>query len=181
MRLLSALLPALLYAAPWVSLFDGQSLHGWVNEGGANFRIENGVITVDNGPYTWLRSARSYRDYELELEFKTAADGNSGIFLRSARTGKPHETGYELQIFNAHPQYPTGGVLNHGRAPAGTKFLPDVWNRYQIRHQGPRLIVHLNGQLVLDLTDTKSRAGYLGLQFNPNFPITFRNIRLRRL
>lgn len=181
MRLLSLLAALPLLAASWITLFDGKTLSGWVNEGGANFRAENGVITVDQGPYTWLRSEKAYKDYELEVEFKTAADGNSGIFLRSATTGRAHETGYELQIFDAHKDYPTGGVLNHGKAPANTKFKPDVWNKYEVRHQGKRMIVKLNGKQVLDLTDDKSTSGHIGLQFNPNKPIQFRNIRVREL
>jgi hypothetical protein len=181
MRLLSVFAAAPLLAASWLSLFDGKTLTGWVNEGGANFRVENGVITVDQGPYTWLRSEKTYKDYELEVEFNTAADGNSGIFLRSAATGRPHETGYELQIFDAHKDYPTGGVLGHGKAPANTKLKPNVWNKYQIRHQGKRMLVKLNGKQVLDLTDDKATSGYIGLQFNPNKPISFRNIRIREL
>ncbi len=172
---------ALLGAGPWVSLFDGKSLQGWVNEGGANFRVEGGVITVDDGPYTWLRSEKSYKDYELEVEFKTAADGNSGIFLRSAAAGKAHETGYELQIYDAHKDYPTGGVLGHGKAAASVKLKPDVWNKYQVRHQGKRMVVKLNGKQVLDLTDDKASEGHVGLQFNPKKPISFRNIRIREL
>jgi len=46
----------------------------------------------------------------MKCDFRTAADGNSGIFLRSAKEGNPHETGYELQIFDQHPQFPTGGL-----------------------------------------------------------------------
>jgi hypothetical protein len=175
------LLPFLLFAAPWMNLFDGRSLSGWINEGGANFRAENGVITVDQGAYTWLRTEKTYRDYEFEVEFKTGVGGNSGIFLRSAAQGKPHETGYELQIFSAHPQFPTGGIVGHTKATNATRFQPDAWNKFHIRHQGPRLKVKLNGKLVLDWTDTKSAAGHLGLQFNPNKPISFRKIRVREL
>jgi hypothetical protein len=170
----------LLAANPWKPLFDGASLQGWTLEGDANFRVEKGVITVDKGTYSWLRSNESYGDYELKLEFKTAADGNSGIFLRSAATGKPHETGYEIQIFDAHPQFPTGSIVGLQKGQAA-KLKPDVWNQYEIRHQGPRLLVKLNGKTVLDLNDTRSAQGHVGLQFNPNKPISFRRIQLRQL
>jgi hypothetical protein len=171
----------LLATGGWVTLFDGKTLQGWVNEGGANFRVEQGVITVDHGPYTWLRSEKSYRDYELVVEFKTAADGNSGIFLRSAATGKPHETGYEVQIFDGHKDYPTGGVVGHAKGASGVKLKPDVWNTYEVKHQGKRMVVKLNGKEVLDWSDDKATAGHIGLQFNPNKPISFRNIKIREL
>ena len=69
-----------------MDLFDGKTLKGWVNVGGANFRVENGVITVDKGPSTWLRSKETYKDYELRLEFKTTADGNSGVFCAAPQS-----------------------------------------------------------------------------------------------
>lgn len=181
LSLLACVLPLLLSAAnPWVPLFDGSSLRGWALEGDANFRVEKGAITVDRGSYSWLRSNDSYGDYELKVEFKTAADGNSGIFVRSAATGKPHETGYEVQIFDTHPQFPTGSIVGLiRRQPA--KLKPDVWNKYRILHQGQHLQIRLNGKIVLDTNDARSARGHIGLQFNPNKPISFRNIQLRKL
>ncbi|MDX2267572.1 MAG: DUF1080 domain-containing protein [Bryobacter sp.] len=176
----TGLAPAL-SAAPWKQLFDGATLAGWVKEGNANFRAENGAITVDQGTYSWLRTEKAYTNYELEVEFKTAADGNSGIFLRSAAQGKPHETGYELQIFATHPDYPTGSIVGQVRGEKSARFRPNEWNRYQVRHIGKRLVVKLNGKLVLDFTDDKAASGHLGLQFNPNKPISFRKIRVREL
>jgi hypothetical protein len=171
---------SILTAASWTPLFDGATLKGWVNEGGANFRVENGVIRVDDGAYSWLRTEKEYGDFEMSVEFLTAADGNSGIFLRSQANSKAHETGYELQIYDAHPKFPTGSILNAG-AVTGVKFKAGVWNRYQIRAQGKRIVVKLNGKQVLDLTDDKSSRGHLGLQFNPGKPISFRNVRVREL
>lgn len=181
MRLLTFCLPLFVLAAPpWTPLFDGTSLAGWTLEGDANFRAEKSVITVDKGAYSWLRSNAVYGDYELKLEFKTAADGNSGIFLRSAATGKPHETGYELQIFDAHPQFPTGSIVGLLKGQPA-KLKPDVWNKYEVLHQGPHLVVKLNGKTLVDARDSRSAQGHIGLQFNPNKPISFRRIQLRKL
>jgi hypothetical protein len=168
-------------AGTWVKLFDGRTLKGWINEGGANFRVEGGAIVVDSGPYSWLRTEKPYRDFEMEVEFKTAADGNSGIFLRSAAEGRPHETGYELQIYNGHPEYPTGGIVGHVRGEDSARLVPGAWNKFWIRHQGAKLEVKLNGKPALNWSNSKSSAGYLGLQFNPNKPIAFRGIRVREL
>lgn len=173
------LLPLLvLFSA--IDLFDGKTLNGWVNEGGANFRVENGAITVDNGPYTWLRTEKVFKDYILTLEYKTAADGNSGVFLRSAATGKPHETGYELQIYDDRKDFKTGSLVGIVEAKPN-RIKPNEWNTIEVRHQGPRVIVKMNGLEVVNTTDTRSLKGHLGLQFNPNKPISFRNIRVREL
>lgn len=171
----------LLAAAPWQPLFDGKTLTGWVPEGTANFRVANGVITVDNGPYTWLRTVKSYKDYELSVEFKTGVDNNSGVFLRSAAIGLPHITGYELQIFDSRKTFATGSVVDVAEAKPRVNVKPDVWNRFEVRHIGPRIVVKLNGKQVLDTSDTKSLSGHIGLQFNPGKPISFRKIKIREI
>jgi hypothetical protein len=177
---MNLLLICFLLGAQLTSLFDGKTLNGWINEGGANFRVENGVITVDKGPYTWLRTTKTYKNYELKLEFKTTADGNSGVFLRSAATGKPHETGYELQIFDDRKDFRTGSLVGVVEATP-SKIRPDQWNTFEVKHVGPRVIVKYNGKQVVDVQDQRSLEGHIGLQFNPNKPISFRNIRIREL
>lgn len=172
--------PALLLLLSAIDLFDGKSLNGWVNEGGANFRVVSGAIVVDNGPYSWLRTEKQYANYHLTLEYKTTADGNSGVFLRSASTGKPHETGYELQIFDDRKDFKTGSLVGIIEARPN-KIRPDEWNTIEVHHIGPKITVKMNGQTVVDTSGTRSLRGHIGLQFNPGKPIAFRNIRLREL
>lgn len=162
------------------SLFDGKTLNGWVNVGGANFRVENGTITVDKGPASWLRTETTYKDYELKLEYKTAADGNSGIFLRSDATGKPHETGYELQIFDDRKDFKTGSIVGLAEATP-TKIKPNEWNTFEVTHIGPKIIVKHNGKKVVETSDKHSLSGFVGLQFNPDKPISFRKISIKEL
>jgi len=173
------LTPLLLLLAA-IDLFNGKSLDNWINEGGANFRVENGVITVDKGPSSWLRSVKTYGDYQLNLEYKTTADGNSGIFLRSAAKGQPHITGYELQIFDDRKTFKTGSIVDVAEA-APNKIKPNEWNSIEVRHIGQRVIVKMNGKQVLDVSDKRSLNGHLGLQFNPNKPISFRKIKIKEL
>lgn len=162
------------------NLFDGKTLKGWVNVGGANFRVENGAITVDKGPAGWLRTDTTYKDYDLKLEYKTAADGNSGIFLRSDATGKPHETGYELQIFDDRKDFKTGSIVGIAEATE-TKIKPNEWNTFEVIHFGPKITVKHNGKKVLETSDKRSLSGFIGLQFNPGKPISFRKISLKEL
>lgn len=69
------------------SLFDGQTLDGWVVKGGtATFKVENGMIvgtTVEGSKNTFLSTARDYGDFILELEVQCDAELNSGIQVRS--------------------------------------------------------------------------------------------------
>ncbi len=164
----------------WVLLFDGETLFGWTPEGGAEWRVEGGALAADAGESGWLRSNATFADFMLDLEFRAGAEGNSGVFVRSAARGAPHETGYEVQIWNQHPDFPTGSLVGHSAAKK-TDHKPDQWNRYQIRAQGGKWTVTLNGEQVLDAYAQKSRAGHIGLQYNPGKKIEFRNIKLKPL
>lgn len=74
----------------FVSIFDGRTLEGW--EGDATYwRVEDGVLVGEVKPETLLRSntfiiwqGGEPADFELKLEYRISADGNSGINYRSA-------------------------------------------------------------------------------------------------
>lgn len=81
--------------AGWTPLFDGKSLSGWEQRGGAaKFHVEIGQIVgtaVSNTPNTFLCTTRSYANFVLELHFKVDAGLNSGVQLRSLYTAVPTE------------------------------------------------------------------------------------------
>ena len=93
---LFAQLPPKEAADGWIQLFDGESLFGWSQEGAAKWKVEGGALTFDAGQVGWLRSNSVFADYILKLDFRTRKGGNSGVFVRSAKSGQPHETGYEV-------------------------------------------------------------------------------------
>jgi hypothetical protein len=164
----------------WILLFDGESLFGWTQEMAAKWRVADGAIIADAGDYGWVRTNSVFADYVLRCDFKTTADGNSGLFLRSSKEGKPHETGYELQIFDTHPKFPTGSLVMHVPATGG-KIKPNQWQTFEVTVQGDRFIVKLDGKQVLDARDPKSKIGHIGLQYNKDKKIEFRNIKLKPL
>jgi len=163
----------------WIQLFDGETTFGWAQEGKAQWTASGGVLTPagENG---WLRTTSPFTDFILKLDYRTGAEGNSGIFLRSAKEGAPHETGYELQIWNQHPEYPTGSLVNHIKGKR-VKPAADQWHTYEIQATGDRWTIKLDGKKVLDGRDAKSRMGHIGLQYNQDKKIEFRNIRLKPL
>jgi hypothetical protein len=73
----------------FVSMFDGKSLAGW--EGNPKYwRVEDGVMVGEITPETILKSntfiiwrGGSPRDFELKVEYRITAAGNSGINYRS--------------------------------------------------------------------------------------------------
>jgi len=165
----------------WILLYDGKTTFGWTPEGKAEWTVgSDGSLVGNSADSGWLRSNSAFADYILKAEFKTGPTGNSGIFLRSAKTGAPHETGYELQIWNQHPKFATGSLVNH---IAAKKVAPaaDRWHAFEIQAIGDHFIIKLDGKKILDGHDKKSAAGHIGLQYNKNNKIEFRNLKLKPL
>lgn len=175
-------------AQNWTSLFDGKTLNGWQARatfsapGTGDWKVENGAILCGGAESGWLSTNASFKNFRLQLEFKGPADVNSGVFLRSQKTGQPHETGYELQIWDKQPAgYLTGSLVGSVKAPPTDKIKPDTWNQFDITAKGDHFLVKLNGKTILDAHDGKHAEGVVGLQCQPKQVISFRNIRIQAL
>jgi Domain of Unknown Function (DUF1080) len=172
-------------AAGWKILFDGSTLQGWEehqaaeNVPAAHWSVVDGAIICEDKTRGWLGTADSYADFHLLLDFRVGARTNSGVFLRSLKTGlNPAETGYELQIWDFRPTYKTGALVDAIEAQP-TKILADQWNHYDVTAEGDHFVVVLNGQKVLDGHDSKHASGVLGLQYNTGGgKVEFRNIKV---
>ncbi len=180
-------------AAPKVSLFNGDNLDGWVNNGEEKWFVENGEIICESGPmaqYGYLSTEKFYDDFELTLEFLQAADGNSGVFFRSTLEGTKI-TGWQAEV--APPGSNTGGIYeSYGRGwlikpdPEKDKALKmGEWNKMKIRVVGPRVTTWLNGTEMIDLTDEKigEGKGAIALQIHDGggIRVRWRNIELKPL
>ena len=70
-----------------ISLFNGKDLTGWTINGTEKWYVENGELVCESGPdkeYGYLSTDEKFKNFELSLEFKQNADGNSGVFFRSS-------------------------------------------------------------------------------------------------
>ncbi|MBL8220574.1 MAG: DUF1080 domain-containing protein, partial [Bryobacterales bacterium] len=122
-------------SAGWRLLFDGKSLNGWDARSTfdpaatGNWSVRNGAISCPGSVPGWLSTTASFTDFTLTLEFRGTEKVNSGVFLRSQKAGAPHETGYELQIWDYQPQgFLTGSLV--GSVKAGpAKVLGGQWTR----------------------------------------------------
>lgn len=168
---------------PWVDLFDGASLEGWIRRGGrATYHVEDGSIvgrTVPRDPNTFLCTPAEYADFELTYEFKVDPELNSGVQIRSHsrpeyRDGRVH--GYQIEI-DPSPRAWTGGLYEEGRRgwlqslpdehPGRKAFRAGEWNRVRVVAVGRRIRTWLNGVPVVDFVDDAPEAestGFIGLQ-----------------
>jgi hypothetical protein len=77
------------------SIFDGKTLSGWEGDP-AYWRVEGRTLVGEVTPQTLLKSNTFViwrggrpRDFELKLEYRITADGNSGINYRSTSVADP--------------------------------------------------------------------------------------------
>lgn len=188
------------------SIFDGESLQGWVVEGVATtldkgvrkpvWTAADGVLHCRGFGFGFLRHDKPYADFTLRLEYRMSKGCNSGVGIRSvkyvgARNTRPSFAGYEVQIMDDAGQPPsTKGTCSLYRyvAPSSNPVKPaGEWNELEIHCQGPRIRIRLNGQLVQDVDQRtipaikdKPLSGYLSLQ-NHGHDIEFRNLRVREI
>ncbi|MFG0330860.1 MAG: DUF1080 domain-containing protein [Phycisphaerales bacterium] len=182
--------------APFIPLFDGESLDGWRKVGGdATYFVEDGAIVgeVGPGPNTFLRTERVFDDFELRLEVKLDVPGNSGVQFRSHQRPEDGRVyGYQCEI-DPSPRAWSGGVYDEGRrgwlAPLDDKpearaaFNLEGWNDYRIRAVGDHLQTWVNGVPCADFRDPMDARGFIALQVHSGDQgrIRWRNIRIREI
>ncbi|MFN8005924.1 MAG: DUF1080 domain-containing protein [Terriglobia bacterium] len=168
-------------SAGWILLFDGETNFGWENHGGSDWKIADGIVSAATGESGWFGTTSDFGDYILKADYRTGADGNSGLFLRSASEGEPAKTGYELQICDTHKEYVTGSLVNYHKAQKKMSFEPDQWHHYEIQVMGDHFLIKLDGHTLLNVHDKSHAVGRIGLQYNKGKKIEFQNIKLKPL
>jgi hypothetical protein len=189
---LFSMVPAAADAADWKSPFDGRSLVGWKQRGGAaKYHVENGEIVGTSVPKTgnsFLCTEKDYGDFILELEFKVDAGLNSGVQIRSECFDEPKELeaggkkikipagrvhGYQVEIDPSERAW-TGGIYDEGRRgwlndlkendAARKAFKQGDWNKFRVECRGDSVKTWLNGVAAADLKDSLTPEGFIALQ-----------------
>jgi len=176
-----------------VSIFNGRDLEGWRVHGTERWYVEDGELVCESGPdeqYGYLATEKVYEDFDLTLEFRQEADGNSGVFFRSSIEGT-RITGWQVEV--APPGLYTGGIYeSYGR---GWLIRPDPdrdaalrmgeWNTMRVRVVGDQVTTWLNGVQMIDLVDAKIGAatGSIALQIHDGggIRVRWRNILVEEL
>ena len=159
-----------------VSIFNGKDLTGWTIHGTERWYVEKGELICESGPdkqYGYLSTNKSYKNFELTLEFKQEANGNSGVFFRSSIDGVKI-SGWQCEV--APIDHHTGGIYeSYGRGwlrhpPAeNEKYLKTgKWNKLKLRVVGDEVTTWLNGHEMVNMKDEKIGAGngFIALQIH---------------
>ena len=181
-ELLAARLDSEAASDGWIRLFDGHTLFGWEITGKANWRVEDGTITVDKGEPCLLCTSMAWDDFEMSFEFNADEKSNSGVFVRTPL--QPEDVALECYEINIAPDdnpFPTAGIVKRVKAKDAPKQTFGQWRRMTIKVVGQDVTVSLGEKVVCEYSDpVRLTANHIGLQHNKG-RIAFRNIRLKPL
>jgi hypothetical protein len=145
-------------------LFDGKNTDGWhvyLGTGAGAWHAEHGALILDTAAKGQgdLVTDKEYTNYELKIDWKISAGGNSGIIFGIHEDPTYHYTyltGMEMQVLddklaedNKQPNHLAGSLYDmiapsHPAKPAGE------WNSVIIRKLNGHLTLWLNGQKVVE-------------------------------
>ena len=191
--LTSVLLCFNVYSQKSVSLFNGKDLTGWTIHGTEKWYVEDGEMICESGPdkqYGYLSTNKSYKNFELTLEFKQEANGNSGVFIRSSIEGVKI-SGWQVEVAPAGQH--TGGIYeSYGRGwliqpkPEEEQYLKTgEWNDMKIRVVNDEVTSWLNGHQMVQLKDEKigQGNGFIALQIHDGggIKVRWKDIKVKEL
>ena len=170
-----------------VRLFDGKSFQGWEGDIQKSFRIQDGAVVGGSlsakvPRNEFLCTRKSYKNFVLRLKFKLLGTGaNAGVQIRSKRIPNHHEViGYQADMGDPewwgclYDESRRKKVLAKSDLEAVKKILKrDDWNEYEIRCEGKRVQLSLNGLQTVDYIepdDSIDQSGVICLQIHGGPP-----------
>lgn len=197
----------------FTALFNGKDLAGWkglvgtpisrakmapaalaaaeksaTEKAQAHWQVVDGEIRYD-GKNDSLCTAKDYADFELHVDWKIDADGDSGIYLR----GSPQVQIWDPARTDVGAQVGSGGLYNNQKNRSTPLVKADnpigQWNRFVILMVGERVTIYLNGTLVVqnvvlenywDRSQPIFPTGQIELQHHGSV-LHFKNIYVREL
>jgi hypothetical protein len=137
-----------------ISLFNGKDLSGWRIMGSAPsaWKVVDGILRNDaaqepgqHKSYANIRTDREFEDFNLQLEFRVPANGNSGVYLRGI---------YEVQVANSYGRrndpHNCGALYSRIMPSENVSKPPGEWQTFDITLVDRHLTVIHNGRKTID-------------------------------
>jgi len=195
-------------AEGWILLFNGHDLATWKNnvDKPVAATIDDGSINVHNTGGYLLIYDEPFDNFIFKCDVKMCPpECNSGVFVRTSDLADPINTAFEVQVYDgkSDPMHDFGAIYDLVAPSKDARNGPGKWNALEIRCDGPRIAVKVNGLDVaqLDTDDYPepglrpdgtrhkfnnraikdfARKGYVGLQ-DHGFDVWYKNIKLKKL
>ena len=186
-------------------LFDGTNLDKWTSTPAYEIDEEGFIRSNPDAKFGKnIYTKEQYGDFAYRFEFKLTPGANNGVGIRAPLEGDAAYLGYEIQVLDDDAEvykklapYQYHGSV-YGIIPAKRGALKPLgeWNEQEIRIQGSKIKVTLNGQVIVD-ADIKeaTKNGTLDKKKHPGLErasghigflghgseVFYRNIRIKKL
>jgi hypothetical protein len=192
----------------FVPLFDGKTLSGWrrQNPASAGFEIKDGALVVRGRGSAGtaptcsgsIWTEKSYRDFILRYQARFQTNGSvGGFFLRSPASGNMAGGWNQVETRAMEDKLlPWNGILMRSaggdqgdtlfdyRAATLAYAAVDDWTRdwiyYEVRAEGSRVTIWVNGFLLSKAEDVLPLEGVFGLQCERE-AVEYRNMAIKEL
>lgn len=206
----------------WKLLFDGTSTKGWrgfkERKAGEAWKVADGALYLDNSQMDdWqtkgggdIVTDKEYENFDLKLEWKIEACGNSGIMFNVVESDAykyAWSTGPEMQVLDneCHPdakiiKHRAGDLYDMISCKTETVKPAGEWNQVRILSDKGNVTLTLNGENVVNfsmntpawkelIAESKfkemqgfgmAKKGHIALQDHGN-KVWFRNIKIREI
>jgi len=185
-----------------VRLFDGKTFNGWQGDTAKSWRVEKGAIVGGTAgemvPHNeFISTIATYSNYKLSLKFKlTGTEGfvNGGVQFHSQRISNPdfEMIGYQADIGDGfwaslYDESRRNKVLATGDPELVKKILKrNEWNNYEVRSEGRRIRIFLNGVQTVDYTEEDPnipQEGHIAFQLHGGgkTEVFYKDILLQKL
>jgi hypothetical protein len=163
----------------WVLLFDGDSLFGWTVQSGQPWRAADSSLTPPSDHGT-LRTNSAFADFILKFDYRGTSASDCSVSARAAIDGDPPDPGYQIQLGDTKPAWPTGSVIDHFKAEA-VHPAAGQWHNVEATFSGDKMSVKLDGRKVADGQNPRAKAGVVVFGCSKSAGAQFRNIKLKPL
>nr|WP_294785175.1 DUF1080 domain-containing protein [uncultured Flavobacterium sp.] len=169
------------------------------------YEFTDGMIRMHGEDNGCLMSKKSYKNFELTLEFrwnleekyKMKGTKNSGVMYNIPldASDKIWPKGIQFQIkenttgdfifLDQVTAKVNGKLIEAGASVVSPKFLANEnaygeWNSVVIKSFNGKIMQYLNGKLVNECTEASSTEGKISLNYERS-PIDFKNIRIKNI
>lgn len=153
----------------WTLLFDGKTTSGWRNyksdKISDRWKVANGELYLDKTVTAGtgdIVTEKEYKNYELTIDWKISACGNSGIIFNVVEDPKfenTYNTGPEMQVLDnsCHPdakiiKHRAGDLYDLISSSKETVKPAGEWNQARIISKNAKMEFWLNGTKAVEFT-----------------------------
>ena len=164
-----------------IELFNGKDLTGWVSylkdntDAAAVWSVKDGILNCTGKPNGYLRTEKSYANYQVTVEWRFTRAGNTGVLVHVNPPDNVWPMCIECQGMHDHQgdfwiwsgakvKEPFGrknGVIM--TVPSAEKPVGE-WNTYQVVCRADTVTIIVNGQKMNQVTGTNITSGQIGIQ-----------------